>query len=264
LAPDHIDLLVTAAVRWRLLTDHTTAAFGADSVELVVASPAEAGRALQQQHLAGQQRRPLAELQQQPPTALDRLASLGRIPTAPWTALGTYRFRAVDILDPVEVIKACHAYEHLSRHSPGWADSVARRLVRAIVTAATQRLEGYEEAPWIWTRPQVRSGPPIGLARGWTPTLTGVSWVDVEKLTLAWPTASLVVITADAAGDVPAGLPSRGGLIVIAERAPGDSVWEEVMALAPEAVVFWPTCAAWLEEQMRRPDPQFTHFRTPQ
>lgn len=170
-------------------------------------------------------------------------------------------YREADALDPVEVIKACHAYQHLCSSAPGWSGSTAHRLVAAIATAATHRLSGYAQAPWIWTRPQIRAGRPVALGRQWRPDLPGISWVDVAELTEAWQSASLIVVTTEAAADLPGGLPARGGLFLLANSDPPDQVWDAVAAVSPEAVLYWPVCDPWLADQVRDPSSQFTHHR---
>ena len=93
----HIDLLITAALRWRVLTNPTTAAFTQTERHLVVATATEAARILQQENLA----------------ALRWLSDRGRSRLADRAIPDLHVFREVDALDPVEVIKACHAYQHL-------------------------------------------------------------------------------------------------------------------------------------------------------
>lgn len=245
LTGDHIDLLITAALRWRVLTDHTTAAFTSTERHLVVATANEAGRILQQENLA----------------ALRWLSDRGRSRLADRAIPEPHVFTEVDALDPVEVIKACHAYQHLCSPSPGWSGSTAHRLVAAITTAATHRLAGYAEAPWVWTRPQVRSGAPVALGRQWRPELPGISWVDATRLVQAWQSASLIVVTTEAAPDLPDGLPTRSGLFLLTNSDHPDQVWEAVASVAPEAVLYWPVCEDWLAEQVREPSPQLTHHR---
>jgi hypothetical protein len=245
LTGDHIDLLITAALRWRVLTNATTAAFTRAERHLVVATATETARILQQENLA----------------ALRWLSDRGRTRLADRAVPDPHVFREVDALDPVEVIKACHAYQHLCSSAPGWSGSTAHRLVAAISTAATHRLSGYAEAPWIWSRPQIRAGHPVALGRQWRPDLPGISWVDVAGLIEVWQSASLIVVTTEAAADLPGGLPARGGVFLLASSDPPDQVWDAVAAVSPEAVLYWPVCDPWLAEQVRDPSSKFTHHR---
>lgn len=121
LTADHIDLLTTAALRWRILTDLTTAAFTPAESHLVVATATEAARILQQENLA----------------ALRWLSDRGRSRLADRAVPDRHLFSEVDALDPVEVIKACHAAQYLCSPAPGWAGSTAHRLLAAVSTAAT-------------------------------------------------------------------------------------------------------------------------------
>ena len=248
LTADHLDLLVTAAIRWRVLTDRTTGAFTKAESHLVVAGATEAGRILQQENLA----------------AVRWLSDRGRSRLVDRAVPPPHDYTEVDLLDPVEVIKACHSYEHLCSASPGWAGSTARRLVSAVCNAATLRIVGYAQAPWIWTRPRVRSGNPIALGREWRPEVQGFTWVDVESLTQAWASASLVVVTVAAADDLPAGLAVRGGVFLLAGSDSPDDVWNAVTAVSPEAVLYWPVCDSWLADQVRDPSPEFIQHRLEQ
>lgn len=243
LPADHLDLLVTAADLWGVIGGPAAGHLPAQGVP-AVRTTEQAGMLLRTEHVL----------------AREWLAVQGRTPLADLAVLPGYSFRSVDHVEPVEVIKACHAYEHVTGTSPGWDGSLAQRFVRAVLTAAEHRLEGYDLAPWLWTRPQVRSGPAVGFGGAWRPPVA-VRWVDVADLERDWSTASLVVVTAEVAHAVPAWLPRRGGLFVVADRSLDDQLWTDVDELGPEVMLFWPAGAAWLEEQLRHPEPRFTRHR---
>lgn len=246
---EHIDLLVTASVRWRILTTRTAAAFTSAESHLVVGTPTEAGRLLQQENLA----------------AVRWLASSGRARLADQVIPAPYAFTPVEHLVPVEVIKACHAAESLCAAAPGWPGSAARRLLSAVAAAATHRLEGYSAAPWRWTRPHRRSGGPVAAGGAWRPDLPGISWVDVGQLRHHWGDASLVVITAEVAALVPGDLPARSGMFLLAGTEPQDEIWEAITALgAPALVLFWPACEPWLSGQVTDPAPGLVEHRQEQ
>lgn len=247
LGTDHLDLLVTAAYHWRILTSRTAAAFSRTEAHLVVAGATEAGRMLQQENLS----------------AIRWCADRGRGRLADRLVPEPYTYNEVDRLDPVEVIKACHAAEAACEASPGWSGSTAKQLLAAIVTAATYRLRGYPDAPWHWTRPSRRSGPPIAVGGDWKPDLPGVTWVSLDAVAEHWAEASLVIITSDVAAQLPT-LPPRAGVFLLAAAEPVDEVWQAIIALDEQAVVmFWPACEPWLREQLRDPAPEFVEHRSP-
>lgn len=51
-------------------------------------------------------------------------------------------------LPVLHIIKLCHNYEYQACEHPGWQDSTARKLVKAIETHAVPCLPGYDDAPW--------------------------------------------------------------------------------------------------------------------
>ena len=244
---DHLDLLVTAACQWRVLTSRTAAAFSRAEAHLVVASATEAGRMLQQENLS----------------AIRWHADRGRGRLADRLVPDPYTYTEVDRLDPVEVIKACHSAEAACEASPGWSASTAKRLLVAIVTAATYRIDGYADAPWHWTRPSRRSGPPIAVGGDWRPELPGVTWISPVAVGAHWQEASLVIVTSDVAAQLPT-LPPRAGVFILAAHEPVDEVWQAIVALDDHAVVmFWPSCEPWLREQLNDPAPEFVEHRAP-
>lgn len=235
---DHLDLLVSACVRYGLLVSSTTAAFSPAAADAsTVASPTAAGRLLLEENLA----------------ALRWRHGRGRGALHLPDDQLHYDHRPVDRLEPVEVVKAGHAYQHLAVDSPGWSGSAARRLVDAVVHAATERLPGYAEAPWHWTRPPARPGPPVGLRGEWTPVDRGVVWVRPGELAQRWDEAALVVLTVDALDELPAGLPARPGVYLCAPGTVDDEHWPAVTQLQPDVVVLVPAGRAWLLEQLDDP-----------
>lgn len=244
---DHLNLLVTAACQWRVLTSRTAAAFSRAEAHLVVASATEAGRMLQQENLS----------------AIRWHADRGRGRLADRLVPDPYTYTEVDRIDPVEVIKACHSAEAACEASPGWSASTAKRLLVAIVTAATYRIDGYADAPWHWTRPSRRSGPPIAVGGDWRPELPGVTWISPADAGEHWQEASLVIVTSDVAAQLPT-LPPRAGVFILAAHEPVDEVWQAIVALDDHAVVmFWPSCEPWLREQLNDPAPEFVEHRAP-
>jgi hypothetical protein len=51
-------------------------------------------------------------------------------------------------LPAIQVIKLCHHYAYQACEHPGWKDSEACRLVKAIESHAVPTLPGYDDAPW--------------------------------------------------------------------------------------------------------------------
>ena len=247
LGDDHLDLILTAASHWEVLGP-------ASSAPVTGAGPgpgtatASAGRLLRQANL----------------NAVRWLGDRGRGQLADRITPGPYTFTEVDRLDPVEVIKACHAAQAACSAAPGWPASMAKRLLDALVRAATHRLDGYAEAPWLWTRPVRRCGRPIAVARTWRPDLPRVSWVSVDQVRQQWQDAALVVVTTEAATALPPGLPPRSGVFILADRQPHEQVWQAIMALGEQALVmFWPDCQPWLLEQLNHPSAEYVEHRAP-
>lgn len=220
---DHLDLLATAAVTYRVLAAPPAAL-------LAGVSAAHAGRLLRQQNLAA-------------------VAVRGGTSVAVGDG---YQFRPVtEPLDPVEVLKACHCYEDTCRDDPGWESSIARRLIHSIVRAATQRLPGYSTAPWRWRRSS-RCAEPVGFATGWRPDVPGLEWVDAAALVGRWESARLVVVTTEAVPDLPPGLPRRPSVIGLHdEQNLGglQDLWTELVT----DVMVWPLCRPALQVAVREP-----------
>ena len=123
LSDDHIDLIITAAMRWHVITSRTAAAFSSSPAEnhALVATAHEAGRMLRTENRA----------------AIAWLAERGRVRPGDQAAAGSYVHCPVESLHPVEVIKAAHAAQAACHDSPAWATSSARRLLEAVVTSDT-------------------------------------------------------------------------------------------------------------------------------
>lgn len=250
LTDDHLDLIVTAARQWRVLIPRAMAAFLQSPLHehFVVAAAGEAGRLLRAENLA----------------ALTRLSDQGRTKPADRLTPARYEFRPVDHLDPVEVIKAAQAATAACQDSPTWTTSPARRILDAVIQAATLRLDGYAEAPWWWTRPQRRSGIPVGVALGDDhPEVPGLVWVTPDAVSQYWDTAAVVITTVAAVTDFPSDLKARAGVFVLVRDEAPDAVWNAVVALDMQALVtYWPACQPWLLEQLRAPSAEFNEFRS--
>lgn len=253
LTDDHIDLLVSAATNWRLLASPTTAAFAQSALErhVVVASSTQAGRMLRSENTA----------------AVRWLSDHGRTRLVDRGPVDTYTHHGVETIDPVEVIKAAHSAQAACKDSPTWSSSPTARLLAALITAATHRLPGYADAPWSWTRPQLRSGRSVGVAlpQSSPPSVPGLTWVTPDQVREHWADAPLVVIRCDAAEAVAADLPSRSGVFVLSFDGQEDAnqVWEAVSGLhMPALALLWPSCQPWLAQQLRDPAPEFVEHRT--
>lgn len=251
LSDDHIDLIITAAMRWHVITSRTAAAFSSSPAEnhALVATAHEAGRMLRTENRA----------------AIAWLAERGRVRPGDQAAAGSYVHCPVERLHPVEVIKAAHAAQAACHDSPAWATSSARRLLEAVVTSATHRLEGYADAPWAWTRPTRRGGTPVGiLAAGeQPPPVPQLTWVTEDAAREVWDDAALVLVTVAAASVLPADLAGRSGVFVLTQGEDHNQVWDALTALEMEALVlFWPQCGDWLAAQMQDPSPEFVEHRS--
>ena len=250
LPDDHIDLLITAASHWGILTSRTAAAFAQSPAErhILVATATEAGRLVRAENTA----------------AVHWLSEQGRTKLVDRTTPAPYTHRPVETVRPVEVIKAAHAAQSACESSPEWDGSATQRLLKALITAGCHRLEGYGSAPWLWTRPHHRTGRPVGVAPADAshPPVAGLEWVEPAQVRGRWADASLVVLTPAAALTLPGDLPPRAGVFVLAEGESSNEVWEAVAGLAMQALVlFWPTCEEWLTHQLRRPIADFTEHR---
>lgn len=247
LTDDHIDLLTSAAARWHVLTSTAGAALSPVETTGLRATATTAGRALRQENLA----------------ALTWLTERGRSRAADRLEPRLYEHSRIAQLRPVEVVKAAHAAEEACRLSPTWPDSFASRLLQGVVRAACHRLEGYTTAPWAWTRPERRDGPPVAAGGRWRPVLPGVRWIDPCELEQHWANAALVLISTEVVDQVPAGLAARAGVFLLTDQQSPDDVWHAVMSLGMQTLVlWWPTCQAWLADQVADPAAQYVEHRS--
>ncbi|GAA4757367.1 hypothetical protein GCM10023328_46610 [Modestobacter marinus] len=233
---DHLDLLVSAAIAYGQLTSATRAAFSpVHAAAVTAASPDEAGQLLLEENLAAARWR--------------AGRGRGRLPAG---RLLTYRHRPVEDWEPVEVLKAVHAYSHATADSPGWAGSAAHRFTVDVAHAAAQHLPGYAEAPWRWRRPS-RPGVPVGLCGTWRPDVADISWTTPTELLQRWAHADAVVLTSEVLEQLPAKLPTRSGPVYLLTRPGGltPHQWELAGLLGQALLVELPTAAAWLQEQLQ-------------
>lgn len=234
MSADHLDLLATAAVQYRVVASPPAALLSGSDVLVPTITASHTSRILHQHNLAV-----VSAVQAQ---AVAHLVDVAE----------PYTFRPVqEPLDPVEVVKACHCYEDACRRWPGWERSVAAKLIRSLERAAVQRIPGDSDAPWRWLR-STRSGPPVGFATSWRPEVPGLEWVSVDEMRQRWDDARLVVVTTQAVRDLPAGLarrPSVIGLHDAADVAGLESLWAGPVT---DAMV-WPVCAGALQVALTEP-----------
>lgn len=228
---DHIDLLLSAAVEYQLLPDPAAAAVSRLQPLLTAAVVTDLGRQLQQANRHA-------------------LAQTGNAP-----AETPYWFAAVPVGDiaAIEIVKAVHAMDHLCQGSPGWAFSAAHQFLRDLERAATQRIPGYAEAAWQWSRKNLRTGPPIGVARGWKPAgVEGVRWVTATQARAQWDSAHLIVVTLDTVMALD-GMPPRPAIFLAVDREMTAEVWSKTEGLSfqPDRVLIFPTAIEWLHHHVR-------------
>ena len=233
---DHLDLLVSAGRAWDVTANAVTGAFTARRDMIEIRAADDLGELLQQQNV----------------DAVSFLARSGRTSIAERQHPRPYRHVPVrpELLDPVEVLKACQAYEHSCAASPGWASSKARRFVAGLTTAAVRRLPGFAAAPWTWTRPATRTGPAIAVGGPWRPTVEHLEWRELDTLAHEWGAARLVVVTLDVVTALPASLERRPDVFVLTRQEISDDVWPTLLDLEPEAVLFYPACHSWLAARL--------------
>lgn len=251
LSDDHLDLIMTAALQWRVLpTSHQVASAVERRLAHTMAN--QVGHDILVENLA----------------SIAAVTDRGRARLAGSPDSGTsYSFTPVDQLVPVEVIKAVHAARDACRHSSSWEGGKAHRWLDAVLVAATYRLDGFSAAPWLWTRPQHRTGHSIGVAlrRADQLPIPGLVWVEPDELADHWQHAALIIILVDAVSAVSAELPARTGVFVLTDEHDHDPqrTWSALISLDMEALsLFWPSCGPWLADQLRVPAPQYTSYRS--
>lgn len=222
---DHVDLLISAGVRFQLLSNpdqpgtagqiarHTAQAIGAQLQNFLAAAE------------------PAAE------------------PAQP------YRLQLVSSSDytPLEAIKATMAVRTSCRHHSDWPASTSNSFTSHLLISAMQHLDGFCEAPWSWRRPHHRQELMIGIHApgGWIPDVPDITWLDQAALTRQWDEARAVVITAEAALELPDYLPRRPAVFLITDSTIPDHLWAAAERLRPEHILFWPTAREWLLERLR-------------
>ncbi len=158
---------------------------------------------------------------------------------------------------------ATHTYQDLSASSPGWSYSTARRLIVDLIRAAIEHLPGYAAAPRTWHRPPLRTGCPIGLREQWTPVDEHIQWLTPSELATKWDTASLVLLTIDALADLPAGLPRRDGVYVVAGSALTSSDWAAIAQSPSLLLVQLPAGRGLVARRARVRDHGWPPYRCP-
>jgi hypothetical protein len=59
-----------------------------------------------------------------------------------------YQFKHTELLTPIEIIKACHCLNYQSCEVPNWEKTKAYKIIQNIISQATTKISGYEEAEW--------------------------------------------------------------------------------------------------------------------
>lgn len=222
---DHVDLIVTAALTWKVLIGPPAAALSMPGT-LASLDGSRAGSLILEQNRAATR-------------------ATGR-------DVGPYVFSAVEEpLVAVEVLKACHAASHACRGSHAWETSVAQTLLVQTAWAAAVRMPGYADAPWSWRRTRTREV--LAIAHGWKPAPLDVEWVDMAEVTEdAWQRAALVIVAGEAVQQVGerlgAGeLSSRPNVFAIST---GDHVAAATWNGDIDHILHWPECTDWLSDQL--------------
>ena len=62
----------------------------------------------------------------------------------------SFAFVTTRTVPPVHIIKAARCYQYQACEHPEWEDSRARAITDGIISHATTRIAGYDDAPWGW------------------------------------------------------------------------------------------------------------------
>lgn len=222
---DHVDLIVTAALAWKVLIGPPAAALSMPGT-LASLDGSRAGSLIIEQN---------------------RAADRGTLHD-----VDPYVFSAVEEpLVPAEVLKACHAAIHACRGSHAWETSVTQTLLAQTAWAAAVRMPGYPDAPWSWRR--TRSREILAIAHEWKPAPLDVKWVEIAEVSAAaWQRAALVLVAGEAVeqvgGLLSAGeLPSRPNVFAIST---GDHVAAATWNGDIDHILHWPECTDWLSDHL--------------
>lgn len=233
LVDDQLDLLVTAAARWGIYPSDTAA--GKAGLQAF-------GSALRGANLASEQA--LARIGRLEGRDMEALALAGR----------DYVFIEVDDpYEPVDVLKAGHAALQMCHRAPQWSSSHVHQVLEMLITAAGQRMPGYDTAPWTWQRRE-KITPAIGFA-GTDPQvgIPGLVWVDGKTLQDCWDSAIMIVLTPSALEVLDPTLPERRDLVVLTTTAQLDEQqWQLVSTLGPAHIVDHNVGLPWLSELLEK------------
>ncbi len=229
---DHLDLLLTAAARYGVLSNPTRAAFTCTTHSGALISPTAAGRLMLEHSICAAR------------------STLGGSDPVLDPELRAYHHVPVFTVDPVEVLKAAHTYEDQAQTSPQWSGSTAAQILQKLTRAAAEHLPGYDCALSQWRRPPVRTGYPVGLRREWEPLSEGIRWVSPRELVAHWDTAAVVVLTVPALPDLPVDLPGRAGVYVVAGSPVSEVEWQQIMAGPSPVLVEFPAGDRWLRDEL--------------
>lgn len=220
LPADHIDLIITAAIEWGIITKPMTSPH---PHRAMTATAQRIGSGLYQRN---QELMPGES--------------------------GAYRFRPVESpVDVIDVLKASHAAEFAYQRTQPWLGTDEQRVVAAVAKASAMRIPGYELAPWVWHRPVSNA---IGYSNGEHPDIEHIEWIDsLDELIKCWEEAHIVLVTNDALPHLPE-LPNRPRVYCLTmDNAPSATVATAGQhRVAIDGVVIWPTGAQWLAQQLVR------------
>jgi hypothetical protein len=59
-----------------------------------------------------------------------------------------YKFKCHNLLEPVQILKACDCYDCQACETPGYWDTPAAKFIEKVRRRAIRRLAGYKEAEW--------------------------------------------------------------------------------------------------------------------